>query len=171
VRLVRDEMANVAWAVERRVEAPGGQRLDRFEAYQEQRARRERDLEAADSSTASQAGIAYRLASTVPDYWFPLLPVQVGTGHRAVALRLGEMAEPPSVGTTEPKGRTLVPYRDGVLIGEEHVPRTGVCVTRAYRSARWTDGSSQFWAGRRRRSGRGEGSSGLRFDAVAPTQE
>ena len=36
-----DEMATMAWAVERIIESPAGQPLNRFEAYQEERRRKE----------------------------------------------------------------------------------------------------------------------------------
>ena len=46
-------------------------------------------------------------------------------------------------------------------------------MTRHYQLARWLDGSTLLWASRRKQVGRGEGSSGLRFDRVldagAPT--
>jgi hypothetical protein len=42
VLLLRDEMANLAWAVERFVESPVHRPLDRFEAFQEKRRRQER---------------------------------------------------------------------------------------------------------------------------------
>ena len=37
---------------------------------------------------------------------------------------------------------------------------------RHYQYARWIDGSTFLWLGRRKSTGRGEGSSGLRFDRV-----
>jgi hypothetical protein len=49
---------------------------------------------------------------------------------------------------------------------EEEVPREGVRVTRSYQFTRWIDGSSHLWVGRRKDVGRGEGSSGLRFDSL-----
>jgi hypothetical protein len=49
---------------------------------------------------------------------------------------------------------------------EEEVPREGVRVTRRYQYTRWCDGSTHVWIGRRKQIGRGEGSSGLRFDIV-----
>ena len=52
------------------------------------------------------------------------------------------------------------------ILNESEIPRTGVRLTRAYQYTRWTDGSTHLWVGRRKRPGRGEGSSGLRFDAV-----
>ena len=52
-------------------------------------------------------------------------------------------------------------------IEEEEVPREGAVVTRAFQFARWFDGRSLLWLGRRKRAGRGEGASGLRFDVIA----
>jgi len=51
-------------------------------------------------------------------------------------------------------------------IEEEEVPREGAVVTRAFQFARWIDDRSLLWLGRRKRAGRGEGASGLRFDAI-----
>jgi hypothetical protein len=65
----------------------------------------------------------------------------------------------------EPLGRILEPGRE-LALHDEEVPREGVRVTRAYQSARWIDGSTYLWIGRRKRPGRGEGSSGLRFDSA-----
>jgi hypothetical protein len=53
-----------------------------------------------------------------------------------------------------------------LLLFEEEVPREGARVTRSYQWARWIDGSSHLWVGRRKGVGRGEGSSNLRFDAL-----
>jgi hypothetical protein len=44
----------------------------------------------------------------------------------------------------------------------------GAIVERSYQYARWVDGRSYLWVGRRKRAGRGEGSSGLRFDIAEP---
>src|SRR5262249_17788096 len=43
VLFLRDEMANLAWAVERLVESPADRPLNRFEAYLEQLRRREQE--------------------------------------------------------------------------------------------------------------------------------
>ena len=51
-------------------------------------------------------------------------------------------------------------------IEEEEVPREGAVATRAFQFARWIDGGSLLWLGRRKRAGRGEGASGLRFDVI-----
>ena len=65
----------------------------------------------------------------------------------------------------EPRGAVL--GVDGDLrLAEEEVPREGAVVQRAFQYARWFDGRSLLWLGRRTRAGRGEGASGLRFDAL-----
>jgi hypothetical protein len=56
--------------------------------------------------------------------------------------------------------------QNGGEIYEEEIPREGVRVTRSYQLARWHDGSTHLWIGRRKRVGSGEGSSGLRFDSL-----
>ena len=44
------------------------------------------------------------------------------------------------------------------------IAREGVILERQMQLTRWTDGSYHLWMGRRKRVGRGEGSSGLRYD-------
>ena len=61
------------------------------------------------------------------------------------------------------RGRILVPdpvSGGGLSIFEEEIPREGMRVTRTYQLARWQDGSTHLWIGRRNVVGSGEGSSG-----------
>jgi hypothetical protein len=163
VLFLRDEMANVAWAVERVVQSPAGRPLDRYEAYQDAKGRRDEDV-ASGGGAAADGSVAYRLGTTVPDYWIPLLPVQDGTSirlKRGALPKLGDGVE----GLLEARGRVLEPGRE-LLLHDEEVPREGARVSRAYQYARWTDGSTHLWIGRRKQPGRGEGSSGLQFDVV-----
>ena len=166
VLLLRDEMANLAWAVERVVESPSNRVLDRFEAFQEQKRRQQRDgAPPSDGGVASGATLTYRLGTSVPNYWFPLLPVQVGSVFR---LKRGSLPRMDSKGTDdnrEPQGLILDPGSD-LLLHDEEVPREGARVTRSYQYARWINGTTHLWMGRRKEPGRGEGSSGLRFDVA-----
>ena len=74
--------------------------------------------------------------------------------------------------TVQPQGvllRTnlsLAPDENPLHLEEEEVPREGVVVQRTFQYARWLDGRSFVWLGRRKRVGKGEGSSGLRFDRL-----
>ena len=154
VLLLRDEMANMAWAVERVVESPLGRPLNRSELYFRTRPEPDR------SDPGSRL---YRLISDVPDHWVPLLPVRRPDDAPALRLHRGRPWQ----------GRILEPRLDQgaplPIYGEE-VPREGARVTRAFQYARWMKGRTFLWIGRRKGIGRGEGSSGLRFDTLGPGQ-
>lgn len=159
VLFLRDEMANLAWAVERLVESPTEQLLNRFEAYGQQQRRREQGSPPAPVPGA----LHYRLFTEVPDCWIPLLPVRVEQGLRlqrgAVLKTNGIPEKAPALGRILESGQELSLF-------EEEVPREGIRVTRSYQFARWIDGSAHLWIGRSKDIGSGEGSSGLRFDLL-----
>lgn len=115
---------------------------------------------------------AYHVDAPVPDFWYPLAPEQL-PNRESVRLRLLPLARRSE---TEPEGvRMVLPLgvllagarsREGLWVHEEEVPRSGVGLTRSHQRARWHDGSVHSWTTRRKGSGGGESSSGLRFDAV-----
>jgi hypothetical protein len=148
VLLLRDELANLVWGIERTVLGASGQPLDRTLEW--------RIRAPATPLPSGDLTPQYRLGSTVPDYWIPYLPVQLdSTGH--LQLRRGRLPN----ATTGPQGRMLA---EETALFLEEVPREGVHLERYYRWARSADGSGYLWIGRRRSTGRGEGRSGLRFD-------
>jgi hypothetical protein len=158
VLLFRDEMANVAWAVEALVRDDQGRPADRFSQW----AARE-----VPPPVVTEVP-AYRVASEVPDHWFPLVPEQLAD-QESIRLRLVPLTrlvdgEPTGL---EPLGTLLPP--GGSWLHEEEVPRSGIQVTRTWQHARWHDGSRHLWQARRKQTGRGEGSSGLRYDQVEET--
>lgn len=161
VVLMRDEMANLAWAIERTVPGPAGRPVDRFEAYQERR----RGREPPPKTPIEGAEVAYTLASTVPDHWIPLVPVRVGGDGRSIALQRGAMLDPETGHSILPQGRFLTPGRR-LIIEDEEVPRVGVRAIRGYQHPRWTDGASLLWMGRKKGPAGGEGSSGQRYDFI-----
>ena len=55
-------------------------------------------------------------------------------------------------------------------IYEEEVTRSGVTIARKYQLARWSDGSTYLWSGRRVTNGSGELASGLRFDHLEESE-
>jgi hypothetical protein len=157
--LLRDEMANMAWAIERRIESPLEAALERAG-----------DAIEAAAPTRADGGAMYRLASVTPPHWVPLLPVRIGTDGREVRLaRAATLAPDGSRNLVRAEGRLLIDPAAPtapLLIHEEEVPREGARVRRTYQSARWLDGRLIVWAGHRKNVGRGEGSSGLAFDAI-----
>lgn len=172
VALLRDEQANLAWAVERTVMGSSGKPANRFEAYQEGRRRAEALAAAGQDGQEAEDGqpgdrFRYRLATAVPDYWLPLLPVPIVPDEPAVRLQRGKIILD---GGNEPVipsalGRILEPGKPLSLF-EEEVPRAGVRITRAYQLARWLGGSTYLWIGRQKSAGAREGFSGLRFDQI-----
>jgi hypothetical protein len=169
VLFLRDELANVAWGVERVVESASGRPLDRYEAFQETRRRAETEGGATSGGASSEDAVSYQLGTTVPDYWIPLLPVQEGSSIRLKRGLLPALEGDGIRRVLKPQGRVLEPGRE-LLLHDEEVPREGARVSRAYQYARWIDGSTHLWIGRRKQPGRGEGSSGLQFDVVTAPQ-
>jgi hypothetical protein len=163
VVLLRDELANLGWAVERLVMSPTGRPLRRHEAYQESRRRAQAEEELGPPGASD---LTYRLMTTVPDYWIPLVPRPHGDSHRLVRAAMRRPGPDASPELIPPLGRILDPGPTPLRIHDEEVPRDGANVTRAWQLARDPSGRTHLWLGRRKRSGRGEGSSGLRFDAV-----
>jgi hypothetical protein len=162
VLLVRDEMANLAWAIERLIESPAEAPLNRYEDDLE-RERRLGPPAPAPPPSQSAPALRYRLASQVPAYWVPLLPVQTGSG-----LRLKRGAVLSTEGAPQPVHAlgSILESGHELSLFEEEVPREGAYVTRSYQWARWIDGSSHLWVGRRKGVGRGESSGNLRFDTL-----
>jgi hypothetical protein len=101
----------------------------------------------------------------VPDYWIPLVPVpQPNIG--GIRLQRGALARTGGGGPATAQ-RRILGVAGPLLLFDEEVTRAGAHVTAAYQYARWIDGSTHLWLGRRKTAGRGEGSSGLRYDAFS----
>lgn len=150
----RDEMANVGWAIEERVEGTVGQARDR---------ETETDLADADETpiaTAEDAEAAYQLSTAVPSNWFPLLPRR--TSLDAIVLDRGRLYGAEGL-QANPLGELLA---DDFSIDEDELPRRGKTASRTYQRTRWTDGQTYLWSGRNVSAGRGRSDSGLAFDQL-----
>ncbi|MER5627891.1 hypothetical protein ABT061_43400 [Streptosporangium sp. NPDC002544] len=113
ILFTRDEMANLAWAVDRASTEPP------------------------PASPPPDSVLRYRLSTPIPPAWQPLLPTQSGT-------------------LESPSGEHVLEALE--------LPREGRRTTRHARHARGEDGAAHLWTGWRTRPGRGESSSGLRYD-------
>ncbi|BCH23325.1 hypothetical protein [Mesorhizobium sp. L-8-3] len=153
VVLGRDELANLAWAVQHRYTDGRGDMVERRDRWAS------RVPEAVPIGELPQ----YRVQTVVPDYWFPLVPEAVRPG--AIRFRLATLTGPGL--DSRPEGRLIRPRQ---WVHEEEVPRDGVSLTRRPVLARWFDGSSHIWVRREKAPGAGEVSSGLAFDTVRPTE-
>lgn len=163
VHLLRDEQANLVWGVERTVAGADGRGRDRNDEWLASAAA------LAPPPPASPAPLAYRLQSIVPEHWIPYVAVHDSAQNRGVRLERAAMLrygeQPPA--PVRPSGRLL---GEADVLFEEEVTSIGVHFSRTPAACRWLGGSNHAWIGRQVASGRGEGSSGLRFDIAAETE-
>jgi hypothetical protein len=180
VALLRDEMANMVWGIEKIIPDGQGGSMDGDQA-----ARRLHDYlmkitpEQPPLSPPVDNGalIKYDLGTTVPENWIPFIPVRLGDlASRQIQLRRAAMPRIINGRTPErirPRSALLQTGYDEdtdtwgpYFLHEEEVPRSGAIVDRKWQRSRWMDGKTFTWLGRRVKNGRGEANSGLEFDQI-----
>lgn len=182
VLLIRDEVANMVWGVERVVPLASGEVKPGAEAARETRAFFERDLERRLGAPpeppppAAGARVRYDVMRGVPEHWTPFIPVHVEGDNREIQLQRAAMprilvGDPDPPRKVRPRTQLLRQGLDAkppapYLLYEEEVRRAGEQVTQAFERTRWRDGRVWVWRGVRKQTGRGEGSSGLAFDRL-----
>jgi hypothetical protein len=155
VNFLRDEMANLVWAVENTVPSQAGKGV----SGNEMAATNEPEQ---PFVPAGEAAIRYVIGTTVPANWIPFVPVKIKGNDREIRLQRARMP-----GQTKPLGSILTEKTAPYYINEEEVPRSGVIVDRAFQRTRWIDGKTYLWIGRQKKTGKGEGWSNLKFDQIA----
>jgi hypothetical protein len=155
VRFLRDETANLVWAVEYATDG----RLGRAVLGSERT-----PFVSATPSPTIDAALDYRIQTHVPRHWFPFQPVAIATDGEIALERAALLADDASLVLPEPAGKILKPASTPYRIREEEVPREGRRVTRRARLSRDVDGGSHLWISRQRGIGTGEGWAGLQFD-------
>jgi hypothetical protein len=182
VHFLRDEAAELVWAIEQTALGPVGLPVDRTADALAHFA----PLTPTPNDGITLPTRTYVLRTDVEANWFPFLLVypaaRAGAAPPPSQLAMADLPPMPGVPPTAtsqptplPWGRILVPFapavpagggtaQPGVLLPIEEVTRSGAQVTRAWRYARWIDGRQLSWVGRRVRPGRGPGASGLSFD-------
>ncbi len=154
IYFLRDELSNLAWAVE--TIAPSSAQIG-IEM---------KTISPEPTETTDAASLVYKLGNVVPENWTPFLPVQLNKGGDFGQTRLQRAKMP---GSLPPKGQILQdtklndkPY----FIREEEISRTGLFVERSWQRTRWLNGKTFTWIGRRKSSGHIENTSNLRWDWV-----
>jgi hypothetical protein len=151
VNFLRDEMANMGWAVERIVQNAAGDPETRLN----------QPLTGGARVNGSEEGdLVYRLETGVPENWVPLVPTPAHQ-RSGFFLRKGTMT-----GTDQAKGQILASVPFDLM--DEELPRSGVAVMRVPSLARDAQGNRIRWTARRVNNGFGEGASNLRFDGAGP---
>jgi hypothetical protein len=188
VMLVRDEMANMVWGIERTIPLSSGGGKPGAEAAVETVQYFKRLILESGGGAApgpllpNEAKIRYELMSSVPENWIPFIPVRVPGDPREIQLQRASLLRMLE-GDPDPVPRPVQPrttlLRQGLdktvpepyFIHEEEVPRAGVRATLAYRRVRSKSGKPYVWLGVRKETGRGESWSGLAFDRIVDIPE
>ncbi len=176
VLFIRDEMANMVWAIEKIIPDVFEGGSDGYETYLDLK-----EYLLLNSPSTEEENVEgtyeYIFMTEIPENWIPFIPVNTASPPLMnVKLQRGKMLRNingvDDRSFVRPKGVILSvfpedasPYKP-YLIEEEEVPREGIQVMRSFQRARWYDGKTICWLGRKKRTGRGEGSSGLLFDAL-----
>jgi hypothetical protein len=186
VQLARDEVANMVWAIEKRVPLPSGEGIPGREAARDTLAHLRRIIRESGavvvSTTDPAANLRYKIMSSVPENWIPFVATHEKDSVRETRLQRGSMprileGDPPgTVHKVKPRTNLL---REGLnqedkqsyFINEEEVLRAGTNVTQSFQRTRWYNGQVYVWLGVRKRTGRGEASSQLRFDYLQPVKK
>ncbi len=159
--LLRDEYANMIWAVEQRVKNYLGNTLDGYDLHLELNGPFV-DLAAADREDPESLPI-FRFATNIPSNWIPYLPR--GT-NEFIVRRAFMTSNEPDRPLREIPPLSYLAGQELIEIQEDAIPKAGVRIQLTRQRLRWTDGQTYVWQGRQVRVGRGEGNSGLQFDGL-----
>ena len=179
--LVRDEMANMVWGIEKTVPLANGASKRGAETAHELLNHYRKLLYDRTGATPPppieyKANIRYQVMNSVPEHWIPFIPVHVPGHSRATQLQRAALprlleGDPNPPEKVRPRTTLLRHGLDATpaaayFIHEEEVPRAGVRVSQAYQRTRWYNGEVLVWLGIHKQTEHGEASSGLQFDQL-----
>ena len=181
VLLIRDEMANMVWGIEDRVALPDGRSKPGLEAATDRRLFHERlvSQHPGPAPPDPAAPVRYQVMSSgVPENWIPFIPVHLPGDNREIQLQRAALPRLIDRDPAPPiKIRPLTTLlREGLdtdplaayFLHEDEVPGSGARVRQSYQRTRWHQGRVVVWLGAQKETGRGPGSSNLRFDQLVP---
>lgn len=126
-----------------------------------------------------KAKINYLAMTDVPENWIPFIPVHKKGDSREIQLQRASMprivkGEIDSNLPTKIKPQTSIlregleiqPNPEPYYIHEEEITRSGIRVQQTFQRTRWINGEVFVWLGMKKKTGKGEGSSGLSFDQI-----
>jgi hypothetical protein len=176
VFLVRDEVANMAWGVEKTVPLASGVSRPGSEVAKQTFNYLQSLIPGGGTPPPLAAAVRYQAMNSVPENWIPFIPVHVPDNNRQIQLQRAAMPRI-LVGDSNPaqkvqpltsllrQGLDLTPAQT-YFLHEEEIPRAGTRVTQYYARARWTQGQLYTWLRAQKQAGRGEAASGLAFDRL-----
>ena len=173
---IRDEMANMVWGIEKVVPSSIGKGVQGAEYAIQKRQYHEKFI-SSDEVIDHSANVYYNAMTNVPENWIPFIPVHVNGHKREIQIQRGSMlrvieGDSLSLEKIKPlsnilrEGLESIPKPLPYLIHEEEITRAGTKIIQSFQRTRWLDGSVFVWFGAKKKTGRGEGNSGLSFDQL-----
>ena len=165
---VRDELANLAWAVDLKTRDRDGKLVDRLQRWVSLRPSTDPNF-----NTGRGIGLLYRLGTTVPDFWYPFEATETPeprNNEQTIATLTMATLPPAARPVDDANVRGLLTSQRTDVLEDHEVPRIGARVRRIERLCRWMD-QTYSWTALVTSPGEGEASSGLRFDVVEALSE
>ena len=175
VQFLRDEMANMLWGVETKINDGCGGSMDGKTLSDA--VFRDVDKQRKENKNAKEVDVKYSLLiqNRVPLNWIPFIPEQL-RNERDIVFRRGMMPiyykdkdEPESVNgyktvrsSTKLLDKNIKPF----YVNEEEIGGYGIKVTKKPQRTRWFMGESYNWLGNRKIVSEYQANSGLMFDEL-----
>ena len=179
VKFIRDEMANMVWAVEQVVPDGIGGAIEGASSAMGMelwlRTLAGVPVETPIPELPIKADYKYTIGNTVPPHWIPFIPFRPIAEKPDMVLRRAAM---PRILEGVDEATRIRPHTAVVRnasfskssnrldIREEEIPATGVTLRTYWRRTRWVDGTTITWLAREKRLGRTSEASGLQFDIL-----
>lgn len=191
VLFFRDEVANIVWALEKKMLDFRGRGEDVNRAISELENFLINHNPDQPVDTNVTAELSYRLMTDVPMNWIPFIPVKDSSAGDNRSIRLQRASMPfmlpnyenvvvrPQTGflrkglsdTTDEIITSSDPNKKRLYIDEEIIPKAGIVLKKTNQRTRWMDGKTYLWRGTVKTVGRGQGLSNLQFDQILDTNK
>jgi hypothetical protein len=158
INFLRDEMANMVWAVENTVPSAAGKGISGDEMALKQE---DETTPTDEEESVPRPLVRYVLGTTTPENWIPFIPVHMENSDAEIRFQRAKLP-----GITKAKGILLNEKAAPYYVAEHVIKREGLLALRHFEFTRSVFGASHLWIGRRTETGKGEGWSNLKFDQV-----
>jgi hypothetical protein len=176
VFLVRDEVADMVWGIEKTVPLASGISRPGSEVAKQTLNYLQSLVPGGGTPPTLATAVRYQAMNSVPENWIPFIPVHVPNNNREIQLQRAAMPrillrDPTPAQKVQPltsllrQGLDLTPAQT-YFLHEEEVPRASARLTQYYLRSRWLQGQVYTWLRVQKQMGRGEASSGLAFDRL-----
>ncbi len=190
IQFLRDEMTNMVWAVENKIDQGCGTSISgkQFAAMLEDKLAEREDAQAEDDVNTDQSSAGgdyqYILQNTVPSNWIPLSPARIPgnieNNDREIAFIRSAMPLPIEGSYIRLRPNTSF-LREGIsdddtfnkhlYINEEEVDMVGAKLIKTYQRTRWLNGKTYLWQGYKKELSKTQADSRLVFDKIIEKKE